>query len=280
MALGRRCSARAQCRGARLAAVTAGLACASAADRTTPPPIALNVSAHWNDDPGTTGDDRVRAVGRLRLARPLQDLLPASARSDRDRRRSRLRARTHRGDCEWDMLLVVTGVPPDAPVDVQRLQRQPRLRRGDLRRSVSGFGASADPRGRRHHSRGEPGDRSASDRSAVIRSGYRAGRQFHWLDTPPRRSPSTRSRPAPAAPDGTIDPGSTAPSHHRPREPGRSRASVRRRLHPRVVLRSQHLHRFTSCIATAAIRTSDPCPGERRSASALRRGARRAPGAR
>jgi hypothetical protein len=180
-----------------VAAVIGGMAgCGSDAA----PPIALNVSARWNDDPGTVSDVGYELwvdfgwPSRLQTCFPVPSDLTVTV-DGRDF------VPDHRGDCEWDIFMVVPGVAPDAPVDVRVSSGSHVYGEAIYDGLFPGVGAQLVPAG--------DGTVHSGDPVTVQFPGTRVAAypdtswgQFHWLDPQADPVPFYTFAPGTTASDG------------------------------------------------------------------------------
>jgi hypothetical protein len=240
---------------ARLAAMTALLAGVVGCGSDEGPPIAINVGAHWNDDPGTTGEIGYELwvdfgwPDRSKTCFPRPRDLTVTV-DDRDF------VPDPRGDCEWDMLLVVTGVATDRPVDVRVSSGSHVYGEAIYDNLFPGLGATLLPAGDGTIHAGGQATVQLPSTETVIDPRYGWG-QFHWLDTPAASVPFYTFVPGTATPDGTTiqldTPSLTGRASVVIKGVGFADGST-----PVPSLVAATCTGFTSCIADPDIRTAGP----------------------
>jgi hypothetical protein len=109
----------------------------------------------------------------------------------------------HRGECEWDMLLVVTGVATDKPVDIRVSSGSHVYGEAIYDDLFPGLGATLVPAGDGTIHSGNQVTVQLPSTERVLDPAY-GWAQFHWLDTPTASVPFFTRVPGTATPDGTT----------------------------------------------------------------------------
>jgi hypothetical protein len=187
----------AACLGLAAALLGSAAGCGSDAG----PSILLNVLAQWKDDPGTTSDVGYELWVDFGWPSRSQSCFPAppdlTVTVD-----GRSVAPDHRGDCEWDIFIVVPNVAPDMPVDVRVSAGSHVYGEAIYDDLFPGFGAQLIGAGDDGTMpAGSPVTVQFPGMDAAVDVGLAAG-HFHWLDLQPGTVPFYTYAPGTSAPDG------------------------------------------------------------------------------